>query len=534
MMKVIRHPVLVLLLTAALLGWGEAARSQGPGSSGSEIDHTGGSNSLLGPAPGSGGGSFSNLPGTGGLLGGRAGASTPKGVPTSASMPASGAEPTANQMAITAPRPEPVSPSTAPLYGTLEIPAVPEDDGPPDGLTLDRAIDITLQRSLDLRAKYAEIPMARADILQASLRANPVLYADTQLVPYQRFSNARPGGQTQYDVNITHPIDISHKRRARTLVAARAEKVLEAQYQEAVRQRIDDVYDAYVLGALSARQLLRYSRQSVRGLEDLASRTEELYRGKSVTLGGLNRVRIQLHTARLGLVDAEAAFRKAKTDLGSLMNLTRDEIEAIELRGSIQDTAPPPPRIEELRRIALESRPDVISYRLGVKRAEADLRLARANRYSDIFVLFQPYTFQDNSPFGSKSATSWALGVTAPLPVYNRNQGGIMRAVLNIDQTRVQLSDMERQALIDVEKAALDYSVTRQEVDELRNQVIPAATQVRDEARALYLRQEKSAIDLINAQLEFNQIAKQYLDTAIRHRRSMLALNTAVGRRLLP
>jgi cobalt-zinc-cadmium efflux system outer membrane protein len=403
-------------------------------------------------------------------------------------------------------------------------------------LTLDKAIEITLERSLDLRAKSFELPQARADILQASLRANPVFFQDGQLLQYagSRFSRAAPGGPPQFDTNVNVPLDVSHKRQARTLVAARAEKVLEAQYQEAVRQRIDDVYDAYVLGALAARQLLRYSRQSVKGLESLVARTEDLYRGKSVTVGELNRVRIQLRTARLGLVDAEAAYRKAKLDLGSLMNLTPGEAEVLELRASISDTAPLPPSVEDLRRIALESRPDVISYRLGVTRALADVRLARANRYSDVFVLWQPYTWQDNTPFGLKSQVSWSLGVTVPLPVFNRNQGGIQRAVLNVDQTKTELADVERQALIDVEKATQEYKVTRQEVEELRTQVIPAATQVRDEARTLFLAREKSAVDLINAQLEFNQIAKQYLDTAIRHRRSMLGINTAVGSRILP
>ena len=98
-------------------------------------------------------------------------------------------------------------------------------------------------------------------------------------------------------------------------------------------------------------------------------------------------MRIQLRTARLGLVDAEAAYRKAKLDLGSLMNLTREEIEALEIRGSISDTAPPPPGVEELRQDRPGSeRPDMISYRLGVSRAEADVRLARANRFNDVFV----------------------------------------------------------------------------------------------------------------------------------------------------
>jgi outer membrane protein, heavy metal efflux system len=191
----------------------------------------GANTSLLGWAPGSGGGSFLNLPGTGGILGGRPGVSTPKGIPTSVSTPGSGPGPADLQMAISAPQPAPVSPTVQPFAGTLEI-VTQDDDGPPNGVTLDQAIDITLERSLDLRSKFYEIPMARADILQANLRSNPVFYQDGQLLQYRgtstQFSRAAPGGPSQFDTNITYPLDISHKRQARTVVATRAEKVLEA------------------------------------------------------------------------------------------------------------------------------------------------------------------------------------------------------------------------------------------------------------------------------------------------------------------
>ena len=82
----------------------------------------------------------------------------------------------------------------------------------------------------------------------------------------------------------------------------------------------------------------------------------------------------------------------------------------------------------------MAERPDVVSFRLGIQRAEADVRLAKANAFSDVYVLWQPYTFQDNTPYGLKSQYSWALGVTVPLPIYNRNQGGIERAKLNVTQ----------------------------------------------------------------------------------------------------
>ncbi len=527
---------LVVALAAWIVALGAQAWAQGPGAA-PELPQLGGSASLMGSEPGAGGGSYANLPGTGGYLGGRAGTTTPKGVPNAIVNPASAASPTLMQVGIKAPQPEPVGPTSAPISGPMEFPSGKEDeDGPADGLTLEAAIDITLSRSRDLRSKYYEIPQAKADILQASLRANPVFYQDGQLLAYPgyHFSRSVPGGPSQYDTNITFLLDVTRQRQARTMVAARAEKVLEAQYQEAVRQRIDDVYDAYVLGALSARQMLRYSRTSVKGLEALHARYQDLYNRGNASLGDLNTAKIQLRTAQLGLRDAEAAYRKAKLDMGSLMNLTVKEIEKLELRGSIEDKAPPPPPIEELRRIALESRPDIISYRLGVQRAEADVRLARAQRFSNPYLLFQPYTYQDNSPYGLKSAVSYALGVTVPLPVFNRNQGGIQRAVLNVSQTQIELSEVERQALIDVEKAVQEYHVTRSEVIELRNEVNPAALQVRDEAQRLLDAGRKSLIDFIIAQQNFNQIVKQYLDTAIRHRRSMVNLNTVTGKRIMP
>ncbi len=439
-------------------------------------------------------------------------------------------------MAISAPQPAPVSPTVQPFAGTLEI-VTQDDDGPPNGVTLDQAIDITLDRSLDLRSKFYEIPMARADILQANLRANPVFYQDGQLLQYRgtstQFNRAAPGGPSQFDTNITYPLDISHKRQARTVVASRAEKVLEALFQDAVRQRIDDVYGAFV-SALYARQTVRYAGASVKGLEDLLEKTERRFERGDISEPEVNLARIRLRTSKLALVDAEAAYRKAKLDLGAFMNFKLEEIATLELKGTISDDSPPPPPADELRKVALADRPDILSLRLGVVRAEADVRLARANAYSDVYVLWQPYTFQDNTPYGLKSQYSWALGVTVPMPIYNRNQGGIERAKINVTQSQMQLADLERQAQIDVEEAIQEYEITRRLVDNLKENVLPPAKRVLDLQYQLFTQGNISLPDYLDAQLNYNATVKQYLDTAVRHRRSMLALNTVVGRRIMP
>jgi cobalt-zinc-cadmium efflux system outer membrane protein len=508
------------------------ARAQGPTIDSSLMPLPGGSGSLLGDSPGAGGGALANLGSGAQFLGGRPGATASR-APTSITLPGPAEVPSAAP-SLAAPAPQPAIPF--PLYGTLSLAEKAEDEGPAGGMTLDQAIEVALRESLDLRAKFYEIPQAQADVLQAGLRANPVFYADGQLVPYGKFNRSNPGGPTQYDVNVSHPIDVNRKRQARLLVTARAQRVLEAQYQDAVRQTIDNVYSAFV-DVLAARTAVRYSEATLdpqRGLPKVLEVTESQRRRGVVTLAEVNRIKVQLDAARIGLRDAQEAYRRAKRDFATVLSLPREAVPGLELRGSIRQPAPSPPPLEELEKVALDARPDLVAFRLGIARAEADVRLAQANRFSDVYVLYQPYTLQNNQPYGLKSPISWALGVTVPIPVYNRNQGAIARAKLNVTQTQIQLQTLERQVLTDVENALREYEVTAEALRQVRDELLPSAQQVRDDTYKLFAGGEVNVVAYLNAQRDYNDTVKQYLDTTVRHRRSMLALNTAVGFRVFP
>jgi outer membrane protein, heavy metal efflux system len=538
-----RHIAIAWLLVA--LAWGclgDQARAQGPTVDTSVPSRPGGSGSALGPAPGSGAYSLGFPPGGAGgstltsgpdnsPISGRVGTTAPHVPASVTTSPSAAAGPPDQSAGIAAPPPKPIF--SAPSYGSYAIPTGPDDDGPPDGLTLDQAIERMIRENLGLRSKFMEIPQAQADILNAGLRANPVFYADGQLVPYGRYTKDKPGGQTQYDVNISYPLDLSLKRHARTLYATRAQRVIEAQYQDAVRNAIDQLYASYV-SVLAARQTVHYSRAAVEGLKKLFDVTMELYRRDQNTRADVNRVQVQLNTAQIGMIDAEESLRKAKRDLGVLLNIPADRAEQVEVRGSIKVPELPLPPEDELVQMALSMRPDVVSYRLGIKSAEANVRLQMANRFSDVYVLYQPYTLQDNTPYGLKSPISWALGVTVPLPVYNRNQGGIARAKMNVTQSQLELSNIERQTVTDVQQALYEFKVTAKMVDSIRNDLEPAAKQVRDDTLRLYRGGEVNVVVFLQEQQKYQDVVKQYLDTLIRHRRAMLALNTVLGQRVFP
>lgn len=417
---------------------------------------------------------------------------------------------------------------------SLDVPVAPTDDGPPDGLTLDAAVELLRRSSLTLRARQLDIPQARADELTASLRANPFVYGGAQLLPYKRYSlQDNPGGPAQYDLNVTYPVDLSRKRQARMASAYQARRTVEAQYQDAVRQEVDNLYTAYV-DVLAARETLRFSQASLVAI-DQAVASQGKNDEKSVE-AELQRDHVEVHrdTIEVQILDAQANLQQARRALATILNIPRENAERVELRGTLRDQQDGVPTIDDLIAMALVARPDLNAYRMSLCRAMADVRLAKANRLSDIYVLYEPYTYQDNAPFGFAGAKSWALGATVPLPIYDRNQGNIRKASFNVEQSKLEVESIERRVASEVDDALAEYQVSREMVTRIQRHLLPAARRVRDDSLKL---SEKAGGDIyayLIAQRDYQDLVRQYRDALVRHRRSMLKLNSTVAMRILP
>jgi cobalt-zinc-cadmium efflux system outer membrane protein len=426
-----------------------------------------------------------------------------------------------------------VQPIPVPTYGDLDLPAGELDYGRPDGMTLDQAIDLLIKQNLDLEAARLEIPMSQADVLTASLRANPIFYADYQLLPYGHFSFLRPGGPQQSDININYPLDISRKRKARTQSSAVALKVTEAQLQDAIRNQIDNLYTVYT-GVIAAGLTERFSEVYVQGISRLLTLTQELYSKGQVKISDVLAVKANVEKAQLQVRESKQAKLKANQALALMLKMPLNELEKLDVRdpiGTIRELPLPP---EELVKKAIQMRPDLQAIRLGVVRSEKDVKLAQANAYPDVYLLWQPYTFQNNTYLGVPSAYSWTLGVTATVPLYNRNQGNIRRARINVTQTQIQAASTERNVVSDVLNAIREYEQSRLSVIEMRKEILPASKEVRDAAFRRFQGGETSALEFLDAQQDYNDVVRQYRDALVRYRNAMLDLNTAIGERVAP
>jgi cobalt-zinc-cadmium efflux system outer membrane protein len=416
---------------------------------------------------------------------------------------------------------------------------VPEDggEGPPDGLTLDAAIERFVHHNRDLRTKFLELPQGEADILTAGLRTNPLLFYSSDSIPYGSYSRDRPG-EIAHELSVVWPIDFSGKRRTRVAVAKKEKQILDVQYQDAVRLGIDDLYTAYV-DVLAARQAVRTAERSIGLYDQLIVDVHIPDTGGAAPISekdedDRDNLTIERDLAAMSIGDERARLEKAKQRLGGLLDLSPEESGRLEIHGSIRVAVPGSPTYDSLIQLALCNRPDLIAYRLGVERAREIQKQERAERFSDAYFLYTPYEYRDNSQTNTFSTVSWGGGLFVSAPLFNRNQGNLRRARLNIEQTQIEAVTAERKVIAELHQALHDFDNTAEDLHRLETVTLPAVRRKRDKAWNRMHSRAISAETFLAVQRDTSSLVRYYRDTLTRHRRNTLKLNTAVGMRILP
>ena len=144
------------------------------------------------------------------------------------------------------------------------------------------------------------------------------------------------------------------------------------------------------------------------------------------------------------------------------------DAEWIEPYGALRVPTPAPP-VEVLLHIALRCRADLVAQRLSVDRAQALERMEYSRRIRDTYILYQPWDYvigQTNQ--GERSANTWGIALFAPLPLFDRNQGNIQRARIEISKMQSAFAEVERRVADDVCAAFGEFHTTLQDQQETR------------------------------------------------------------------
>lgn len=376
-------------------------------------------------------------------------------------------------------------------------------------LTLAEAIALALAKNPGIAIAQREFDATGGAALQAGLRPNPELSLQQE--------DFRRGRQTS-TLQITQKLELGGKRAARTAVAQRVREQAAADIELARA----DVRAQAVLAfheALVAQERLRLARASLELAGGDAEATAKRVQAGKIAPIEATRAQVARAAAQAELAQAEGQLRASRQKLFALWGDTRRS--AMPLIGSLD--LPEGGVADEAVAARLASSPALRRARLELDRAQAAVELERSRRVADVAVSVGAKRSQETG------ITAAVVGLSVPLPLFDRNQGNLAEALSREEKAREELAATELRLQSEIAQAREQLGSARAEALTLRRDAIPGARDAYQAASRGFQLGKFSYLEALDAQRTWVATQTQYLRALLDTYRAAAELERLLG-----
>src|SRR5262249_22495912 len=267
-----------------------------------------------------------------------------------------------------------------------------------------------------LEVARAQWAVAQGGEKTAGQRPNPTL----TVTPTYNFTSHVPSPWDPVG-SIDIPIETAGKRKYRRAQAANLSQAARLNIAVTAWQVRSGVRSSLLDFAAAGQREAALERQVVVQEEILRRQQQQATLGEIAPSESLP-VRISVHKARLDLADAQRLRVEARARLAQAFRLALRALDEVKFAGGLPQNVRGIEELtsSELRRAALQMRPDILASLAEYAGSQSALQLEIAKQYPDVHL--QPgYEFDQGD-------SKWSLGLTVELPVLNQNQGPIAEA----------------------------------------------------------------------------------------------------------
>jgi len=361
-------------------------------------------------------------------------------------------------------------------------------------LTLRDLEQIALESNPTLVQASMAIQAAQGNYLQAGLYPNPA-------IGYLADEVGNDGGAGFQGGLVGQEIITGGKLRLARAVASHEVQEARLVWEAQRRRVLNDVRAGYY-EVLLAQRMVEVAEQLVRIGEEGVQATEKLFAAQEVSRADVLQAQLEADKARLNLIEARnslaAAWRRLVAVLG------RPDMEPVPLAGQVEKDLPRFEWQETLEALWAQS-PELAQARAGVERAQCELARQYAMRVPNLGVAaavkndtISHYTVAD-------------VELSLPLPLFDRNQGRILRAQADLVAARNEVRRVELVLYNRLAAAFEQYAISRQRVETYTQAILPNAQKSLDLVRLGYREGEFGYLSLLTAQRTYFEASLDYL-----------------------
>jgi cobalt-zinc-cadmium efflux system outer membrane protein len=384
----------------------------------------------------------------------------------------------------------------APAAAAAPLPDAPSE--PTGVLRLGDALAAALLRNPELAADAYEVRAREAALVQAGAHPNPTL--SLELEDFAGSGQFRDLESAQTTLLLGQLIELGGKRAARVELATATRDLASWDYEI---RRIDvlvrtagafvDVLAAQERHRLAGESLeLARSMQNVaakRSSAGVASPAEEIRAGVQVDVAGVAREHTEheLATARQVLASTwageEARFERAEGDLERLPMVPSKEDLAQRLEGS----------------------PNVARWQTELAQRDALRERAQSERVPDVTLRAGPRRLS------GPDDTALVVGVSVPLPLWNRNRGAVVEAEHRLAKLAAEARTARVRSVTELATARVGLEASSEEASLLRTSVLPGTERAVEALRRGYQAGRFAQIEVLDGERARLAAREQYL-----------------------
>jgi cobalt-zinc-cadmium efflux system outer membrane protein len=381
-------------------------------------------------------------------------------------------------------------------------------------LSVQDALGIALIHNPRIRAEYSRLGFASADVLEAGRLSNPTFSVSVLL------SNAA-GAADQVGFGLAQSFTNLLLFPSRSRFAKGELERVKAQVGAAVMALTRDVDSAFFT-LVSAQQSAAMRNTVAKAAAASADLAQRFFDAGNITDLALSVEKAAAAQAELSARSAEARVVQARADLNKLMGLP-----ASETRWSVDDRLPLPVAQED----------ELSALQSLAQRQRLDLAAAKqkVSLLSDAYNVTKTFRFLGNAEIGVMTERETDRSrITGPtfswqLPIFNQNQGGVLRARSALELAQTDLKNLEIETSNGVALAHAKVEIARRSVELFRQKLIPLRERVvrRTQERVTYML--VGVFDLIRAKQDEYEAYQSYLEAVRDYWLARTELALAVG-----
>jgi cobalt-zinc-cadmium efflux system outer membrane protein len=380
-----------------------------------------------------------------------------------------------------------------------------------------------------LRADSLNVDEMKAQEITAYLRPNPQFTAatdGTQIAPDQ--GHWSPLSGTDYQGNVSYLHERDHKRELRLQAAKEGTQISASQHEDLERNLLFTLRSAFIQ-TLQAKTTLALAKDDLAYYDHIIQISRDRYNAGDIAQVDLDRIELLRVQYESEIQTAIVNLRTSKIELLQLLN-DHTPVEQFDVDGPFDFTDQVQP-LEDVRKIALDGRPDLRAALQTLQQADTNHKLAEANGSTDpTFAGWYTYNSSFNNPYDNQTL---GLSVNIPLRIFDKNQGEKKRTQIDIGRNQ-QLTEAARNLVFsDVDSA---YAQVESDVTLLKPykaKYNDQATRVRDTVTYAYQHGGASLMDMLNAQSDYRTVQLAYVQLIGSYLTAAAQLNLAVGREVI-